>query len=314
MFTPVCQHSLQQLGTKGTHRAQHRHQNSIDRARTLPRNRRKSRRSSAPPLPQALFGAFHDPTPAIKLRIPLQGTTKVWAGISFATSAKTIILDWQYLTGTAPTGSLYRTENVSFLPTAVCPLAGAGTVFFVAGYDQRSGKSIIEQWDITNIAIGTTVPPGGGDPISTMSYQLNRTRLAATTTIGFIRGIACHFQTNELFVFTEGPPNLLWSLEIASGTWTLLHSDQDVPVLGDYQTYFTTLISTEANKPGFIVVGKPWRPWLEATPMSQIDADTDTLLVFRDENLDGIIDEIVELTWSDYKQRGYSDYFILSYN
>lgn len=162
------------------------------------------------------------------------------------------------------------------------------------------------------MAMAQTIPPSGGSPITTLTYSLDKERLVDTTAIGFVRAIASHPSSGDLYVFTENAPRTVWALDVSTGSFNPLYDEASLPTLETYESYATTLIGPAAAQPGFLVIGKPWRPWHEGTPASQASAP-DSLLVLRDQDLDGVFDETVELTWAEYRARGYFDHEIVEY-
>ena len=258
-----------------------------------------------PPVPTEMESAFLTTTHAGRLSPEPQGQNLAYAYLRFSTTQKTVSLDWVWSVGGAPSRGEYDEQSVSYKPTAIGLHAGESSDFYVAGYDVRNGQVVVERWSVINMVFSQAPPPpGGGDPLLGFSYNIVRTPLLRTDSVSYVRALAYNHHADELLLFTEVFPHRVWRYSPEMETLNVLVDSTTLPGLGTYESVRTVKFLSGATEPGFAVLGLPWREWESASLLSA----PATLLILRDEDLDGLFDETAEITWDDYDARGYYEF------
>jgi len=225
------------------------------------------------------------------------------ARVRFRTQERKVLLEWTFgIPGTATglgmldNGWRFDELSVGYEPTALCAAAGSATSFFVAGWVERLGAILIEQFDVSNMAVGTTYSPGG-EPISTLSLIYERSVVLARTGIGPVRALAFHKSRNELWLLEDSPQHRLMALDVANGSTTEVANATALPELAQMHSALQFVVPPSAPHPGFFVILRPQFDW-ELVDVEVVDPQS-TVCLFRDENLDGNLDVSASMTWAD---------------
>lgn len=229
-----------------------------------------------------------------------QHVEDVFGGISFDTTDRKIRIDWIHGQDGVESGVLHVEYPLSYEPTAICTRTGAGPVLYVAGYIQRTGHVVVEEWTFTNILLGQAVPVGGGTPKSTLSMNLTKSIVLLDSAVMPIRAICYVKPQARLWLIEEAAPNVVWSVETETGNRSFLFDASIVPELPLFHSARTALVKPQAPDGGGFVVqfykARPWKPTL-ATPFTS--KPTDQLYILRDQNLDGVMDEATVIQMGD---------------
>ena len=224
----------------------------------------------------------------------------------FDTNKKEVTLDWFYLPpDMKPHIDQDERHPVSFEPTAMCVEADASDTFYVAGYVQQEGLTVVERWTLTDIALGTAMLPEGVTK-ATLSVNLRKEVLfeMPVSMVGPLRAMAYHKTQDRLWFMEEAAPYRLLSVNSEGEDLTVIADEITLPGLGQYKTMDASQVKTTApDGGGFIIELFPWRHW-KPLRGSKLQWSTKELL-FRDADLDGVVDEIVEMTMQDRLDRAY---------
>lgn len=254
---------------------------------------------AGPPLPDSLHATFGTYEFADRI-YPTAWTENefVIGSLSFNTVEKYVDIDWDFKAPGGPTRNSIERITVSYQPTAVCRKAGVSPIFFVVGYIQRTDQVIVEEWGVTNMLLGTALGPGGVTE-SSFSKIIEKNVVALTGSLQPIVDAAYNRYANKLWLLEAESPHVLWECDPASGNITALADESIVPALATAKSMWTVKIGSGAQLSGFVIIFKKNYTWKED------DASDNSILLMRDADLDGTIEESVQLTWAEYAARGY---------
>jgi len=221
----------------------------------------------------------------------------VTGSLTFHAGEKYVQIEWDFKPQGGDPSQSYDRVTVSYEPTAVCRKAGVSPIFYVVGYVWRTDQVVVEQWELTNMLLGTAIGPGGATT-STFGYTIRKDVLASTTSIQPIADAVYNRYADKLWLLEAESPKVLWQCDPATGNTTWLADQTTLVALGVAKSMWGTKI-VGAALPGYIIVLKPTYPWEEG------DVDSPNLFLMRDANLDGTMDEALQMTWEQYDQRGY---------
>ncbi len=117
----------------------------------------------------------------------------VRCGVTFSNTGEDsyIGLRWLYKTQNTSGRTEKEVHTTAYLPTAVTQFSGTSDKFYVAGWYDRSRVAVIEEWQITNVAVGENIPEGGGSPVPTLTTPTIVRRLLLSTFGEQARPIEC---------------------------------------------------------------------------------------------------------------------------
>lgn len=235
-------------------------------------------------------------------------TDNIRGRVVFDTDEQTLGIEWKIRAD----GALTKEENdvfsLSFAPTAVCRERGVGPTFYVAGYIERTGHVVIERWTFDDLLLGAAAPAGGGTPVSTLSRTLRKSVVVMTTELKPLKTMAYHATADELWVFEEEVPYTVSTIDPTTGAIAWLFDWSVIPAVALTHTAYTTMIDPPAPQSGFVIQLEPWRTWARWPFDVESQEAAVQLYVFRDANLDGVIDESTILSGAEYASRGWWEY------
>jgi hypothetical protein len=196
--------------------------------------------------------------------------------------------------------AVYRDDEhaVSFQPTALCLRSGLGKVFYVAGYVERTGQVVVEEWT-ANYYMGAGQPNSGGEPVTLLAPNVTREVLLSSDLVTPIRSMAYFFPSQRLWLFEDAAPHTVWSVDPETGNRQWLFDQTVIPEIALGLSAQTFMVTSDApDGGGFIVVLFPWRDW-DVKWMAGIPSN-EHYYVFRDSNLDGTVDSALSMTVADY--------------
>jgi hypothetical protein len=97
----------------------------------------------------------------------------------------------------------------------------------------------------------------------------------------------------------DGGSHSLWEVDPGTGNVTLLADQSGIPALAQARAMNTVLIKPAVSLPGFIILFRKHYHWNEE------GSNDNQLLIMRDGDLNGTIDESAVITWGDWATRGY---------
>ncbi|MFT7461959.1 MAG: hypothetical protein ACI9EF_000293 [Pseudohongiellaceae bacterium] len=263
------------------------------------------------PLPDDAV-AYFDPTENALTFCPTTDMTKfpkLNATVDFDTKEQSLDIAFQW---TAPGAQTFREVqhfDLGYQPTAVCVRGTAGSILYVAGYVQRTGHVVVEEFTIENLLLGSESDgtSNGTVLLSTVSRTVRREIIGLWADIGPLRGIVYHSTQAKLWLVEELSPLPVWSFDPETGLRTLLFDGSAHPELFDYPGVRRLTVSPNARDGGgFMVVFKPYRVWDRSPSKHEPD---DMLFIMRDSDLDGVTDEVAEITFTEFEDvRQYHDY------
>lgn len=229
-----------------------------------------------------------------------QLSARVW----FQTEARLVDFGWLANAPGAKPAELDESHSVSYEPTAMCCKAGRSPTVFIAGYAQRTGNVIIEQWDCDDILIGSGAAQGGGQPKTTFSKTIHKSAILQSSTVKPLKAILYNRYDQRLWLFEEESPWVVWRLDPDAETPIpeALTDGIAVPAIAAAKSAQTTLVKPSApDGGGFLIMLYPWRAWKPDWALSGNLKQSDQLFIMRDIDLNGSIDESATLTWNQLK-------------
>jgi hypothetical protein len=260
---------------------------------------------AADPLPNALKATWAKGNTSAFIWYPIANAANVKqlsARTWFFTDAKTVEFDWVACAPGAAPADQGEVHSLSFQPTAICRKAGRSPTIFVAGYIQRTGHVIVEQWDCEDILIGSDTPMGGGAAETSFSKSIRKTVVLLTDDVKPLKAMIYQRYENKLWLFEEEAPNVVWRVDPEVGTPEWLTDASVVPALSTAKSAQTTLVKpTAPDGGGFLVMLYSWRSWQPPWGTGQL-TDDHQLFIMRDSNLDGVTDETATITFEQLKE------------
>lgn len=223
------------------------------------------------------------------------------ARLTFFPSEKKVELEWAFRHAGALPARRTDAVDVSYRPTFVCEETAHSPVFYVGGFDERNGATVIERWTVTEMVLGAAALEGGGPPESAFTYSLRKDTLLYLPGFAPLKTAASLPTAQSLLLVEEPAPHAVWLLETATGVLTPVADQSTQPLLASHHTARKfRLKATAPSGDGYVIVMYPWRIW---EPMLSALADDDELLVFRDDDADGVLDQAAgaAMEFSQYK-------------
>ena len=212
---------------------------------------------------------------------------------------KSVTLNWHFKQGAALPGSLIDTHSTSFHPTAVCARAGRSRVFYVAGWEERGARLVIEEWQVPQAALGVAEPMGGGPAQTLLSFaagsSVRKTVVfssSGTGGLGPVSSLACNPFGNRLLVLPVSEPKMIHVVDLDQGTV------EPPLLLSAFGPGFEKTWALKSGKHldrGLVISTREQATWVAGVPHLAGEPETE-LLVFEDSDLDGSIDFIDVLT------------------
>lgn len=85
----------------------------------------------------------------------------VWAKVSQDTAGRAVRLEWFFQAANAKSGYQAQVLTTGYEPVAVAKRAGLGSTFYIVGYNERLGHTLVEQVDVAT-TLGATAHPQTG--------------------------------------------------------------------------------------------------------------------------------------------------------
>jgi hypothetical protein len=251
------------------------------------------------PLPQVMLASPIGS--ALAVIFPAADPSVVTGLIRLDTVNKRLLVDWHFSTGGQSNHSSDE-YDLSYEPTAVCARAGKSPVFYVAGYNERTGNVLIEEWTIENIVVAMGAPQGGSVSVVTLAKTVRKEMVCCTTTLKPLRMIAYNLPSNRLWLFEEAAPSVVWALDVSTTPSLVPLFDSStvtqLPQLLSVRSFRIKQAAPDGG--GFIFAFFPWRSWKSKFGSDGPPAGTDPVFVIRDSNSDGAFDESIQLTVESY--------------
>ena len=207
---------------------------------------------------------------------------------------KRVTIAWQFKASGAIEGNSTQSVDVSFKPTAVARRAGTTTVIYVVGWSDRTGRVVVERWDLSQAVLGDAIPVGGGAAYSLFSQpHIERSIewISETGSVSPIWDAACEVYGNSLLLLTRAPTKIL-SLNLDSRTTTNLYSASDVGLSGLAGHRMISIGKHSTG--GFIAFTEPRKPWESVMQYLQLH----DYFVMRDSDSDGSFDSTAFVDYS----------------
>lgn len=205
---------------------------------------------------------------------------------------------WEHHALVAGTFVSDETHCISYEPTAVAPIAGQGTDFFVAGYYERAGLVMIEKWSFTDLVLGQEQGTPDTKPKLTMTFSLRKTAVLLTDRVSPIRSLAFNMGNNSLLAMEDSYPNPVWEIPVDGSSPSILLDETTVPGLSKLRSMRAAFIEpTHPSGGGLLVVFAPWTDW-SLSPRNV--TSTATCYTWLDTDLDGEAETAGFTTWSAF--------------
>lgn len=272
--------------------------------------------AQADPLDDAMRSSFPKNLKAATLRPSPDPdlASSVWARVSFHTSSKEVTLDWHAKALDAEPLRQLETHPVAFEPTAVCVTSGPGADLYVAGYVARTGHVTVERWQVRDLVLGSALPQGGSGPAkSILGKEIRKDVVLLSDDIGPLHSIVHHGPQGMLWLFEDGPPQEVWQLDPEAGGPVPFGSASIIPELAAAKHAAGFTIAPAApDGGGFVVILYPWRAWRPAwVHEASFQPYATWLYLFRDQDLNGSIDESTALNWIEMvEDRQYFEHMV----
>lgn len=263
--------------------------------------------AQGPPLSEELKASFSSNVMAFQFHPIATGAhaDDLSAAVTFDTAKKVVSIDWWYAVDGAEYGTRHDDFTVSFEPTAVCPRAGSGPTLYIAGYIQRTGHTVIEEWTFENIVLGSALPQGGTQGKSTFSKTVRKEVIVNDAAVLPLRYLVYHYARNRLWAAEDSDPFVVWEIDVDSGARTHLADKftwPELPLLLSARA--GKVKSTAPDGGGFIVQLFKTRCWKPKSATGELKP-TDQLYIIRDVNLDGVAEEAGVITFANLGSRQY---------
>lgn len=239
------------------------------------------------PLPPGMVAAFGaERTWAEDLWLPTDPGDEVRARLTFSNGATNRIdIAWQFFKAGAATRTSSQSVDVSFRPTSVARRAGTTMTFYVVGWSERTGRVLVEEWTFDQFVLGSSMPAGGGTPISVFGQPAIQRTVEWISESGSLTPIwdaVCNPLANALLLLDSGATTRVWSLDLGTHALTELYSSASQPALAGHRM----LTAARHGAGGFVAFTQRRKPW-EHADRYQAPAD---FFVLRDTNADGQFD------------------------
>ncbi len=232
------------------------------------------------------------------------GGNDVWVDVKFRNrSSKEINFKWYFKANGATANGDSSFETVSYQPTAVCKKAGFSDTLYVAGWSERTGSCLIEEWVFqTPFSIASVPNPNGGPPSSELTLPvIAKTVVYSSTTLGPIYDLATNPFANTLWILAGDSPRSIWAFDFSTTSLSLLYSSSVMQQLADHHSLWVGMNTMH----GFVIYSQPRRKW---EPLSAF-VEPYTVSIFRDSDLDGQVEFTESLLYggffSSYASKGW---------
>lgn len=270
-----------------------------------------SSQTTSTPLPDGMGASFGSTIVAEDMRLITDPDDYVGAEVRFRNgTVKEVEFVLVARSGDAAlTNPVVYEESTSFQPTAVCAPKPLSNVLFVAGWQERTSRVVLEKWEFGSFVLGSSALPGGGGEMTTFSPPpIQRTRLLDTDTIRPIVDIvAAPF---------SGADGVVWMMEF----------DGDRRILG-----FDIATETVLTDP--IDSGASYTPLMERWSMNGLLHETDGYVImcawypawskpggdadficYVDMDLDGVFEtQRLDLSWDGVATVFTNDHWVAEY-
>lgn len=115
------------------------------------------------------------------------------------------------------TASASDLETTSFHITDITPATPRSGTFFVAGWSERDGRAIVEEWTLSAV-LGQTLGPNQIPELSLDVQPVRRTRIFESSALNPIEAIAWHPVSDMLCLLEYGDDADVHRLDRSSGT------------------------------------------------------------------------------------------------
>ena len=241
------------------------------------------------PLPETLAANFKQITSDFFYYVdPDDGNGAVRVGLQFTnTDERKIVLTYFFKDADpyAIPGELIKEIPVSYHPTAICKKAGKGDTFYVAGWAERLGHTVLEEWKLVGGAVGSTVPPSGPPISALIPPTIEKTLLLSTDEIGPVASVAFNHYGGECWLLEEASPKKVWSVDPASPSSRAVMFDATSDPTGTLATMTSMAVGRHPTA-GFMIYFELKRRWVSGT----LYHEPYPLRVFRDTDQDGVMD------------------------
>lgn len=212
---------------------------------------------------------------------------------------KAVTLNWQYKKEPALAGFLTDTISTSFYPTAVCARAGKTRIIYVAGWEERDARLVIEEWRLPEASVGIANPIGGGPAHSLLSVaagsSIRKTVVFSSSgagSLGPVSSIACNPFGNKLLVLPVAEPKAIHVVDLDSG---IVEQAISMSNFGSIFEKTWALKSGKHLDRGLVIATRDRAAWVPGVP-HLVDEPEPLILVFEDSDLDGSVDAVEMLT------------------
>lgn len=170
-------------------------------------------------LPADMHAEFEGPEYADLFELPgLTPGRIARCSLSFRNSGDTWSVKTRWIYRTADSSGRIEgfVHTTSFQPTAIAAHGGTTDTFYVAGWTTRGRRAVIEEWTVTDAALGETIKPDGSAVATFTEPTIARREIWSRA--GFaarpIEGLAADPTTDTLYVLEYGPEARLSSLDL----------------------------------------------------------------------------------------------------
>lgn len=239
------------------------------------------------PLPSGMVAAFEaEGTWAEDLWLPTAPGDEVRARFTFGNGAVNRIgIDWQFSKAGAATRTSSQSVDVSFRPTSVARRAGTTMTFYVVGWSERTGRVIVEEWAFEQFVLGSSMPAGGGPPVSVFGQPaITRTVewISESGSLTPIWDAVCNPYANTLLLLDSGATTRVWSLDLGTHALAESFSSASQPALAGHRM----ITAARHDAGGFVAFTQRRKPWEHANGYK----GPDSFFVVRDTDADGQFD------------------------
>ncbi len=228
----------------------------------------------------------------------------VSAAVTFDTTEQVVEMDWSFFdglgrefgeAGTGAGGSLRETYDIDFQPTAIARKAGLSATFFVAGYSNLTSHVILESWTFNDLSLAVTIDSQTDAPIVTLTKDLRRDVVLATSALSPLHSIVFHPATDELLLFESASPFAVHTLAANASHPTHLYdaTTAGYEFLKDARSALAMMVTgTAPDGGGFVIRLNDYRIWDSVdVARERLDRPREHALM-RDVDGDGTFDEV----------------------
>jgi len=232
--------------------------------------------------------------------VPTQGGS-VRCDVTFQndTGQKSITCLWKYRLAGSTLKTMTQVFDVAFKPTYVCKRAGLTDTIYVIGWSVGTEQVLVQQWRFKDIALGTTVPPGGGASITTMTTPRVDKSVLWVSAVGSgiqpMRSIICNPYGNELWLFEYGFPAAVTVLDLEDNSLSPLFDQFQYPQLADA----ASLKAGMHENGDFVVIALNHPLWADP-PVPKAGDPIEYFRAFYDTDQDGILEGSAVFSYDEF--------------